>query len=207
MTAVPHEDPCLPRMTVEEYLAFEETAELRHEFVHGEVIAMSGGTSNHSRLGGRIFGILDRGLAGGPCEPFNNDFRVSIRSRGQYRYPNASVACGGLETPPEEEKELTMLNAKAVVEVLSPSTEADDRGEKFELYRQIPTLCLYVLIHSERVKVETFERREHGLWAIDQFEGPDAVAELGPLGVSFPLRDLYRDMSFEPEPRTAAAEG
>ncbi len=179
MTALPHEERVLPRMTVEEYLTFEETAELKHEFVHGEVVAMSGGSGNHSKLGGRVFSVLDRALDGGPCETFNDAFRVSIRSRGQYRYPDASVRLrAALETPPEERRQLTMLNAKALFEVLSPSTEAADRGEKFELYRQIPTFVLYVLVHSERGEGRDVRAQSNGLWSIDLFEGLDAVVEL-----------------------------
>lgn len=200
MSALPSQEfepEALPRMTEAEYLAFEERAEGKHEYRDGEVVAMSGGTSAHSMVKSNLVTALGVRLRGGPCRRFDSDLRLALQNRGRYFYPDASVVCGPPEFAEHEQKELTLLNPKAAFEVLSESTEAYDRGEKFDLYREIPSLRTYALIDPRAPKAHLFERQENGLWSIDVFEGEGAVLPLGTLGVEVPFGELYENVSFE----------
>lgn len=191
------ETPELPRMTEQEYLAFEEESEGRHEFRDGEVVGVSGGTASHSMVEGNLVTSLGNRLRGGPCRRYDSGLRLSLQNRGQSFYPDASVVCGEPEFAPHEHKELTLLNPRAAFEVLSASTEAYDRGEKFDLYREIAPLQSYVLIDPAKPKVHVFERQANGLWSIDVREGLDATLPLVALGIEIPFAELYENVSFE----------
>src|SRR4051794_15915459 len=117
------------RLTAREYLALERKAEFRSEFLDGEIFAMAGGTRRHSRLKFKLSGALDRRFSGSGCQVFDSDMRVKIEETGLFTYPDLAVACGRLRF--EDEREDTLLNPKVIVEVLSESSAAWDRGEKF----------------------------------------------------------------------------
>ena len=184
------------RMTLAEYLRFEETSEGRHEYVDGLVNPVSGGTLAYIRVKGHLGVELDRHLRGGPCEVLGGDFRLTVPGRNQYRYPDASVFQGPVETAPEEAQAYSGLNPVAAFEVLQAKSEADDRGPKLRFYERIASLCLVVHAHSERPEVEWFERSGSGTWERERVEGLDATADWPSIGVQLPLRDLYRDMAF-----------
>ena len=196
----PQEKPKV-RMTEEEYLAFEAEETLRHEYLGGQVRAMSGGTYEHAVIGSNVNAALHGSLRGKPCRVLSSDMRVSVRNRGAYVYPDVPIVCGKPEFPkPEGEgkhKRITLLNPAAVVEVLSDSTEGDDRGAKFDAYRDLPSMRVYVLIASDRPAVTAFTRHESGLWAIELWEGLDAVAELTAIDASLPLAAVYDGVDFE----------
>ena len=196
-------------MSEREYLAFEEAAEGRHEFWDGEVVATSGGTWSHSLVKSNLVASLGVRLRGGPCVRADSDLRLLVKNRGPYFYPDASVVCGSPEFAPHEQKQLTLLNPTAVFEVLSDSTEGRDRGEKFDRYREIPSLRTCVLVDPRKPRANLFESRENGLWSIDVREGMDASLPLEALGIEIPFTELYENVSFEqgePAPRTAEPE-
>ena len=136
MTAVTRPAGRLAAYTYEEYRRFEDTNPARHEYVDGQILAMAGGTPAHARLQAAVLFALERRLEGRPCQPFASDLRVKVVATGVATYPDVTVVCGSVETDAEDPRAVT--NPTVVVEVLSDSAEAYDRGDKFEHYRQIP---------------------------------------------------------------------
>lgn len=161
------------RMTEEEYLAFERASDERHEYADGEIFAMAGASRRHSRIAMRIGAELVYALRLRPCEVYNNDLRVFIPQSRRYVYPDGSVACGKIEMADNEQD--TLLNPRVVVEVLSPSTEEYDRGDKFTHYKTIPSLVHYVLASQDKPFVEVFTRQLDGSWTCVSYEAGQRI--------------------------------
>ena len=179
------------RLTLAEYLGREETAEVKHEFHDGEVLAMSGGTYGHARVATNLTAALHQRLSGTPCEVLNSVMRVATRVTRRFVYPDASIVCGGPVFHPEDPKRTTIVNPTVLFEVLSDSTEAYDRGEKFAHYQQIESLREYVLIAQDRPQVEGFLREPDGSWNLCAWRGLAAVARVRSVGVELPLAEVY----------------
>nr|WP_242022945.1 Uma2 family endonuclease [Pseudanabaena mucicola] len=128
-------------MSYEEYLAWESTQEMRHEYIDGEVVAMADGTRNHNRVSGNIFKILDDAFGDRQCEVYISDVKVQVERNRKYFYPDIVVTCDESDRDPQ-----LVLFPCLIIEVLSPSTEAYDRGFKFSQYRQFESLQEYVLV-------------------------------------------------------------
>jgi Uma2 family endonuclease len=189
------------RFTIEEYLRFEETAVDRHEFHDGEMLAMSGGTYEHSLINANVIRSLGNKTQGGPCRVLESNLRVRIGMLSKYVYPDATVICAPPAFDPADPKRTTVLNPRVIIEVLSESTESYDRSGKFMLYRMIESHEEYVLISTQRPLVETFNREPDGSWKIGAyFQGTDAVAELKSLGVKVSLAEIYDGVTFPPPP-------
>jgi len=187
----------LPReslMDVEDYLELDRTSiETRYEYIDGYVTMLAGGTANHALIGVNVTSMLRRLLRGGPCLVYNSDLRVRL-SETRYVYPDASVSCDE-----RDRGQTDMLRSpRLVVEVLSPATEAYDRGRKFAYYRDNPTIQEYVLIDSLRPIVELFRLEKNSLWTFHSF-GPGDDVELASLQVRFPISAVYEDVIFPPE--------
>ena len=179
------------RMTRAEYLAFEETAEEKHEWYKNEAFAMSGGTRNHSLLASNVFFALRNALRSSACLVFQSDLRVQVQASGLYTYPDVTVICG--EEEYETEKQTTLLNPTLLVEVLSESTERYDRGRRFAFYRQLASLQEYVLIAQDRVSMEVFRKGADGHWTL--FEPDDrGNIELASVGATLRLADIYENV-------------
>ncbi len=148
----------------QEYLAFERASESKHEYAHGEIFAMAGSSREHSLLAGNVHGELRSALLERPCEVHGPDMRVKIAATGRYVYPDVSVVCG--EPLFDDAKGDTLLNPAVIVEVLSDSTEAYDRGDKFAQYRSIPSIGDYVLVSQKEARIEHFQRRPGGTWLL-----------------------------------------
>jgi Uma2 family endonuclease len=176
------------RMTYEEYLAFERASETKHEYVNGEVFAMAGGTREHARLAARLIGQLERALEGKPCATFTSDVRVRVEATGRSTYPDVTVVCGKVEASTVDEDAIT--NPTVLVEVLSPSTEKDDRTDKWAHYRRLPSLREFVLVASEEHRVEVYRREERGWHYLELTTG---TLELASIGAVIDLGALYRD--------------
>ena len=144
-------------MSPEEYLARETEAEYKSEYRHGETVAMTGASRRHVLIATNVISELNRQLKGRPCEVYHSDMRLKVQAAGLYTYPDVMVLCGKPEFA--DGRTDTVLNPILIVEILSPSTEAYDRGEKFTFYQKISTLREYVLIDQDRVLVECFTRR------------------------------------------------
>lgn len=181
------------RYTIEDYFAVEQATDYRNEFVDGQIIAMAGGSLAHNRVERNVLGQLEQQLRGQPCEPFSGDIRVKAGAAGHYRYPDVSVVCG----PPEIERTPldTLVNPTVLIEVLSPSTEADDRGAKTRAYRLIPSLQEYLLIAQDRPAVEHYQRRANG-WLLTDYSGLDDCVPLPSISCTLPLRDIYARVTF-----------
>jgi len=172
-------------MSVEEYLEFEESTPIRHEYVAGEIFAMSGASLEHELIAGNIFAAFHAHLRGGPCKSFISNFKLHLELNESkfFYYPDVMVACG----PNTDIRFCT--NPRLVVEVLSPSTERTDRREKASNYRQIPALEEYVLIAQRKAEVTTYRRSER--WAPLILSSLEETAEFRSIGLSLPLADIY----------------
>ncbi len=183
-----------PWISPEEYLARERVAQLRSEYYGGEIFAMAGGSPRHSLIGANTIAALNMALRGRPCAVYTNDLRIRVSATGLYTYPDASVICGKLEF--DDEHRDTVLNPTLLVEVLSESTEAYDRGKKFRHYQRLPTLKDYVLISQEIPRVERFARNADGTWTLTAVEGLDQSIELPSIGVTLQLAEVYQRVDF-----------
>ncbi len=182
----------LPTFTPEEYFEWEERQEIRHEYFDGEVYAMTGGTLNHSEVSGNFNSLLKTHLRGGKCRVLNGDARVNVYNSNKYVYPDLSVTCN------ERDRNNTKFvsNPCLIVEVLSPSTEAYDRGDKFALYRLSPSLQDYVLVSADKVAIDIYRRDERGKWDIINYRSGDLV-ELVSIDLTFSIEQVYEDIIFE----------
>ncbi|HEX6041597.1 Uma2 family endonuclease [Longimicrobium sp.] len=187
----------LTRYTPEEYLALERNAEFKSEYLDGRIVAMTGASIAHVTITGNVHGELRTRLRGTPCRPFMGDMRVQIGGGRRYTYPDVVVVCG---EPRFMDGALdTLTNPALIVEVLSPTTEAYDRGEKFQHYRSIESLREYVLIAQDRVLVERFVRGGD-FWTLSTIESLDAALELTSVDCSIPLREIYYDVELPAAP-------
>ncbi len=153
-----------PEMTPEAYLAFErEQTDAKHEFLDGEIIPMAGASRQHIRIVANLVVSLGSQLRGPPCDVYPSDMRVKIPATGLYTYPDVVALCH--EPRFEDDAVDTRLNPSVIIEVLSPSTEAYDRGIKFTHYRSIEDLQLYILVAQDKPQIEIFRRQESGDWA------------------------------------------
>ena len=175
-------------LTPEEYIALERKAHFKSEYFDGHIIAMSGASFKHSLIVSNISGELHLQFKGRGCSVHTNDMRVRPSPRESYFYPDVVVVCGEPEF--EDDAFDTLLNPIVIVEVLSPSTERRDRGEKFTRYKQLAALQEYVLVSQDKVWVE--HHRRHGTqWVLSHFRGLEAVLRLPAIGCELPLRDIY----------------
>ena len=169
----------------------ERAAETKSEFVDGEIFAMSGGTRAHSLLATRWIRILGDKLLGRNCTVFNSDLRVRTRRTGSYVYPDVSVVCE--EPQANRNTEDILTNPTVVIEVLSPSTAKFDRGKKFELYREIPSLRDYILVHSDAVLVEQHSRQADG-WLFREYRGVESMVHIASIDCTVALMDVYENV-------------
>jgi Uma2 family endonuclease len=182
--------PTRAKMTEEQYLAIERAAETKSEFCDGEMYAMSGASFRHGRVTVNLISKLDAQLEGSPCQVCDSNLRVQIAATGSYVYPDVIGICG--EPLFRDDTFDTLLNPVLIIEVLSPSTEAFDRGGKFARYRRIASLKEYVLVSQDRMLVERFRRRgTAGDWTLTAYDRPDEVLELESIGCAVPLSQIY----------------
>ena len=182
------------RLTPAEYLAIERAAEFRHEYLDGEMLGMSGGSRQHSAIKLNVAFELRRQLQGRPCQPFDSDMRIKT-SPTSYAYPDFSVVCGDQEF--DDDKGDTLFNPTLLIEVLSDSTEAYDRGRKFASYRQISSLREYVLISQKSPIVERYLRNPDDTWTLTAVLGLEASIHLPTIDVTLPLAEIYDRVSFD----------
>jgi Uma2 family endonuclease len=178
-----------PRFTPEEYLALERQAEYRSEYFNGEIFAMAGASREHNLIIANVVASLHGQLKGKPCEVYPSDMRVKVTATGLYTYPDVVVMCG--EPQLEDQYGDTLLNPTLLVEVLSPSTEAYDRGEKSAHYRRLESVKEYVLITQDRYRVERYARQPDGQWLLLEVSDPDQTLHLGSIGCDLALVDIY----------------
>ena len=176
-------------MSPEEFLEWEEQQDIKHEYNNGEVFAMTGGTIPHTTMALNLAAGLKNHLRGGKCRPFMADAKVGISGNGPFHYPDVMVSCDQRDKQAIKFIQFPCL----IVEVLSPSTEAYDRGGKFQQYRRIETLQEYILISADKIGLDCFRLNEKGLWELHPFVEGDEV-HLVSVDFTFPLSLVYEDV-------------
>ncbi len=177
-----------------QYLALEEQALDKHEYAAGEIFAMAGGSANHNLIASNVNALLNFGLENEPCQVFTSDMKVLVKSSGLYTYPDVLVVCSDLEFA--EGREDTLTNPLVIVEVLSKSTRDYDRGTKFDLYRELPSLEDYVVIDQERVFVEYHHKLADGRWVLTIFNQLQTTLHLQSLDFEMPLGRIYHKVKW-----------
>ena len=180
-----------PYVSHAEYLALEEKSATKHEWLDGVIYAMAGGTPDHAGLAAAVLIALGNQLRGKQFRVYTADLKVRVPATGLSTYADVSVVCGGLEVDPDDKNAAT--NPVVLVEVLSDSTEAHDRGEKFGHYRRIPSLAEYVLVSQRSPKIEVFRKNEAGKWVLAEEASAGEVAPLLSIGCALSVDEVYSD--------------
>ena len=186
------------RFTQREYLELERHAEFKSEFFQGEMFAMSGGTPLHSQIATNLAAEFRNRLKGRPCIPYNSDLRLKVETTGLLTYPDLSVVCGPLQLATGTDD--TVVNPTVIVEVLSDSTEAYDRGKKFENYRLMPSLREYLLVSQKEPRIDQFIRQENEQWLLREAAGLEATLALPALEIKISLAEVFAGVEFAPAP-------
>ena len=181
--------------TEDEYLAMEEAAEIKHEYRQGNIIAMTGASINHNRIVINTATTLNIALKGSSCEVFVNDLRLQIKRDKIYTYPDVMVVCS--KPSFVKNRTDTINNPKAIIEILSKSTETYDRSDKFHAYWSLDTFEEYVLIDQYRIHVEYFRRINDKEWGLRVFKKMTDILKLESIEVEIPLNDLYQNVVWE----------
>jgi Uma2 family endonuclease len=179
----------------EEYLELEVNAEERHEYLNGEIILMPGGTPNHNLICGNFNTALNVALKGQSYFVFATDLRLWIPEKRSYTYPDIMVVRGDLELQKGRKDAIT--NPVAIAEVLSTSTQAFDRGEKFKMYRTIPSFQEYLLIDQYSMHVEQYYKSEPNKWIFSEYDAPESILKLNAVPCELSLAELYDKVNFE----------
>jgi Uma2 family endonuclease len=182
-----------PRLTPQEYFLWEEQQREKYEYIDGEVYAMGGGSINHGRIAIRFATILDTHLNSSNCILGNSDIKVKIVNTNNYTYPDVSVTCDARDKTATQYITYPCL----IIEVLSNSTEAYDRGTKFRLYQKNPVLQDYLLVSSTRIEIDLYHKKETGEWIITNYTQGDMV-ELKSVDLQFSVEQIYRNLVFQP---------
>ncbi len=181
------------RMSIEEYLKMENASDEKHEYYKGEIFSMSGAKVPHNAISGILFASLFNKLKGKKCKPYNSDQRIHIQSNTLFTYPDISIICGEVITLNNDE--YNVLNPSVIIEVLSKSTKNYDRGEKFKLYRDLPTLREYILADSEAVHLEVFRLNEMKHWELEEYNSMDDFLHVKAIEEKIPLAEIYEGVN------------
>lgn len=180
-----------------DYLARERQVETRSEYLNGCIYAMGGASRSHNRVTFNLARRLGNQLDRSPCEAFVNDMRVKVSPTGLYTYPNVVVACG--EPRFEDQHVDTLLNPTVIIEVLSDSTAAYDRGDKFAHYRTLESLSDYLLVAQDKPRIEHYRRQADGQWLYSATDGLEARIEIPTIACTLHLAEVYDRVTF-PDP-------
>jgi len=180
-----------PRMSFDEYCALDSDSPVKHEFFEGQAWAMAGGSREHAALAANVLGLLAAQLRGGNCQAHTSDLRIRVRATGLATYPDVSVICGRAELDPDDPRGHTVLNPSVLIEILSPSTEEYDRGEKLAHYQRIAALREVLLIAQQGPLAEVWRRQPTGEWKKDEYR--DGTVRLEAIACDLPLTEVYRD--------------
>lgn len=178
------------QLTAEEYLQGELSAECKHEYLNGEVWAMVGATDAHVTIAGNLFALIKQSLKGSPCRAYISDMKVNVEKANAFFYPDVLVTCDA----GDRDNALFKQHPVFIAEVLSPSTEAFDRGQKFSAYRQLESLESYWLIDSQSLSVDIFNRTDTNEWLLHGYDAAGEILRIPSLNLEWPLRMLYEDV-------------
>ena len=187
--------------TPEEYLELERAAEFKSEYYNGEIYAMSGSSPQHSIISVNLIREISTHLRGKKCQPFDKDMKIGAKQSWFYYYPDASVICG--EPTYRDNQQDVCTNPRVIFEVLSPSTEALDRGRKFLQYQRIESLTDYVLIAQDEARVEHFTKQKDGSWNLRIVSGLKSKLRIASIDCTLSLAELFDRIKFPNEKRPA----
>ena len=187
--------PQYSHLTPDEYLQFEETSSSKHEYIDGEVYAMAGATDAHVTIAGNIFALLLSHLRGSGCRVYIADMKVRIESENRFYYPDVMVTCDQRDRKNSTYKLFPCL----IIEVLSDSTEAFDRGDKFADYQCLATLQEYILINSKKARIECFSRGEDGLWILQNYTWENQKFQFKSVDFTGNIAEVYEEVDFANE--------
>jgi Uma2 family endonuclease len=183
--------PNNPKLSPDEYFEWEAKQEIRYEYINGEVFAMAGGTIDHSTISANLIALLRPHVRGRNCRVLGSDAKVGLSENGEFFYPDLLVTC--------DDRDLNSTKAifypTLIIEVLSPSTEAYNRGGKFACYRRLASLSEYVLVSSESVGVEAFRLNKRGKWELTPYVEGDLV-QLASIDFECEMATIYEDVQF-----------
>lgn len=190
-------------LTAEEYLAIERNAEFKHEYHQGEIFAMAGGSDPHNIIVSNIIRVLGNQLLERDCIVYPSDMRVKVSPIGKYTYPDVTVACG--KRVFEDSEIDTLLNPIVIFEILSHTTEAYDRGRKFQQYQFIESLAEYIMIAQDLILAKQYVRQKDKTWMYAEYQNLDGMVNLESIGCELLLKDVYVKvpdlLALKPEPR------
>ena len=177
------------KLTPEEYLEWESTALQKHEYYRGELFAMAGASVRHNVIAKNLMIGIGMRLQGKQCQPYGSDLRIHIPENTLFTYPDISIICR--DVIEEETSDDYTIEPTVIIEILSPSTKGYDRGEKFRLYRDIPTLEAYILIDSESIAIEAFRINASCHWELEDYKSLNEVLAIPVVDLAIPLHDIY----------------
>ncbi len=181
--------------TPEEYLAIEEKADFKSEYIDGEIIPMAGGTANHNRITGNFYASLNFAFRQQNYEVFDSDMRLWIAKRRIYTYPDVTIVRGEPEFLDNRTDMIT--NPQVIIEVLSKSTKGYDREDKFKAYRTINSFQEYILVDQTEIRVEQYSKTSNKRWSFSEYDAEDEVISLVSVPFEISLQDLYNKVKFE----------
>lgn len=176
-------------LTPEEYLAIERKADFKSEYYNGEMFAMAGASREHKLIVSSLIRLLGNQLLERDCNVYPSDMRIKIIKTGKYTYPDVAVVCG--KELFEDDHKDTLLNPAIIIEVLSDSTEAYDRGKKFENYQHVDSLREYILVSQEPYRIEQYVRQSDRTWTYHEFHAADESVCLTTINCELLLNDVY----------------
>ncbi|MDB9535441.1 Uma2 family endonuclease [Dolichospermum planctonicum CS-1226] len=182
-----------PYISIEEYLQAEKSSPIKHEYIQGQIYAMAGASDAHVTITANLVALLRNHIRGTGCRLYVADMKARIESLDIFYYPDIMVTCDSRDTQFEYFKRYPNL----IIEVLSPSTEALDRGDKFSDYQELDTLQEYVLVSQNRQRIDCFRRNSEERWVLYSYRGNQQL-ELTSVNFSCPLADVYEDVAFPP---------
>lgn len=177
------------RFSKDEYLDMEKNSDVKHEFYRGEIFAMAGAGIRHNIIFANLFGELAQKLKGNKCRPYGSDLLIHIPENTLYTYPDISIICGDILD--KNDFDGGVVNPAVIVEILSTSTKTYDRGDKFKLYRDIPTLKEYILIDSESINIEAFRINKENHWELEEYKTIDETLNIAAVSTAISLFDIY----------------
>lgn len=188
-----HIQPLVARLSAEQYLSQERQSETKSEYFDGEIFAMADASREHNQISANLIRVLGNQLLDKPCSVYSSDMKVMIKKVRKYTYPDLVIACQ-TECFEDEHRDV-LLNPVVIVEILSDSTEAYDRGRKFLHYQLLDSLIVYLLVSQDTPRIEMFTRREDGTWLYAEFHGLDAIVKIESIECSLRLGDVYHKVN------------
>ncbi|MDQ6844110.1 MAG: Uma2 family endonuclease [Bacteroidota bacterium] len=183
------------KISIEEYLWMENASMEKHEYYQGEIFEMPGAKMPHNKVSKNLLGTLFGKLKGKKCQPYGRDVRIHIQGNTFFTYPDISIICGEVITLNNDD--YNVLNPTIIIEVLSKSTRNYDRGEKFKLYRDIPSLKEYILADSESVHVEVFRLNEKDHWELEEYNSAEDFLFIKAINEKILISEIYDGVNME----------